>query len=91
MNTPAHWKRTGAQPEVINGHEFFAYRVGILQYVRYCEGLDIIVSKYGGDGPTYVVQVAAVTIKSPRTGKTHRFRDRKNAYRAGIKVALANQ
>lgn len=87
MPIPGNWTVTKAPPDVVDGYSFLAYRTGIMRYARYCADLDAIVYAH----PTlegYTVKIGNEWIKSPRTGKTHKFRSRFTAYRAAVKAKV---
>ena len=70
--------------QTIGGVLFIAYRTGILRYTNVSEDGKIRLHSSARQNHTSVEVLGHGFVLSPRTGKPHRFQDRRKAALAGI-------
>lgn len=83
---PKNWKRTSRKPVVVDGHEFLSYHAGIMRYHLHCAAIDAVVAA-DHNLTTYHASVGGVFIKSPRTGRPHRFTTERRAIEGAVAEA----
>lgn len=83
---PENWKRTKRPPVVVDGYEFLSYHTGIMRYHLHCAAINAMIrSNFNLSG--YDAYVDGIPVKSPRTGKPHRFKTEQGAIDGAIAEA----